>query len=106
LTNYLTINQKNPSWQCVVCSKNANYGDLIVDRYIQEIIQKSEETEVEVSADGTWQVPVIREVKKRKVEESVEIVISDDESNPTSPITTPLRTSTEKAVVSTLDQLR
>lgn len=122
LTNYLLINEKNANWQCVVCSKTANFEDLIVDSYMKQILNSSSVVnEVEIKSDGTWSVPsegVKDVVKKRKIEASVEIVISDDdeedvlketeeeeeeEDRVSSPI---LKSSTEKAAANSLAEMR
>eukprot|EP01130_Rhizamoeba_saxonica_P008889 TRINITY_DN359_c0_g1_i1.p1 TRINITY_DN359_c0_g1~~TRINITY_DN359_c0_g1_i1.p1 ORF type:complete len:640 (-),score=124.66 TRINITY_DN359_c0_g1_i1:1500-3332(-) len=56
LSAYLQMNKNHPTFLCPVCSKFASYSSLIIDEYIQKILESTGEDieEVVIEKDGTW----------------------------------------------------
>jgi hypothetical protein len=40
LKNFLTMNQTRPTWHCPLCDAKADYGDLFVDDYMMDILDR------------------------------------------------------------------
>jgi hypothetical protein len=70
LSSYLTMNQSYPKFTCPVCSKPANYEDLTIDSFVNNILEKSslEDEEVDVFPDCTWARSEKKTTLKRKPE--------------------------------------
>ena len=58
------MNERKPTWNCPVCDSKANYNDLLIDGYFQEVLESKdlpeEENEIILEQDGSWK-PVIKE---------------------------------------------
>ena len=55
-TSYLQLQEQAPTWTCPVCSRSANWDNLVLDHYVQDILNTtSKDTEqVTVEPDGNW----------------------------------------------------
>lgn len=104
--SFLTMQERIPSWICPVCSKKINPGHLAVSDYLQSIIATtSDEIDtVNINTDGTWE-PLDEEGTKDddhdesmnpanqsrdvssapKVDESIEIISLDSDSEDEQP---------------------
>ena len=36
---FLQMNERKPTWNCPVCDSKANYSDLLIDGYFQEVLE-------------------------------------------------------------------
>lgn len=50
------VQEQAPQWTCPTCSKQFNFGDLVVDEYVQDILNKTPRSveQVTVEPNGTW----------------------------------------------------
>lgn len=55
-TSYLQLQEQAPTWQCPVCNKAVTWENLVLDQYVQDILQSTaKDTEqVVVEPDGKW----------------------------------------------------
>jgi E3 SUMO-protein ligase PIAS1 len=55
-TSYLQLQEQAPTWICPVCNKSATWESLVLDHYVQNILDStSPDTEqVTLEPDGTW----------------------------------------------------
>merc|ERR1712088_759096 len=95
---FLQMNERKPTWNCPVCDSKANYSDLLIDGYFQEVLESKDlpedENDIILEADGTWK-PVPKEeeeaqaaavAEKKKADEEVEMIdLSDDEEGSNTP---------------------
>lgn len=96
--SFLTMQERIPSWVCPVCSKQLDPHRLAVSDYIKEILDStSDEVDtVNINLDGSWetvdeettrddhiqqeQTLVVKEASVSRVEEPIEIISLDSES--------------------------
>ncbi|KAF2637788.1 E3 SUMO-protein ligase PIAS1 [Massarina eburnea CBS 473.64] len=54
--SFLQLQEQAPTWVCPICNKTISYDALVVDEYVQEILQKvSKDTDqVTIEPDGRW----------------------------------------------------
>ncbi|GMT00033.1 hypothetical protein PENTCL1PPCAC_22207 [Pristionchus entomophagus] len=78
---YLQLNEKRPTWKCGVCSGNAPYHKLIIDKYFMKMLHDlgSAVTDVELLKDGNYRV-----IKEEDICD-----ISDDDDAPSAPAAAP-----------------
>merc|ERR1719219_1602190 len=94
---FLQMNERKPTWNCPVCDSKANYSDLLIDGYFQEVLESKDlpedENDIILEADGTWK-PVPKEEEEAKKEEAKKkadenevdcIDLSDDEEGAAPP---------------------
>merc|ERR1712241_426316 len=94
---FLQMNERKPTWNCPVCDSEANYSDLLIDGYFQEVLESKDlpedENDIILEADGTWK-PVPKEEEEAKKEEAKKkadenevdcIDLSDDEEGAAPP---------------------
>ena len=66
------MNERKPTWNCPVCDSKANYNDLLIDGYFQEVLESKdlpeEENEIILEQDGSWK-PVPKEDREKEAEE-------------------------------------
>jgi len=69
---FLQMNERKPTWNCPVCDSKANYNDLLIDGYFQEVLESKdlpeEENEIILEQDGSWK-PVPKEDREKEAEE-------------------------------------
>ncbi|XP_052793896.1 E3 SUMO-protein ligase PIAS2-like isoform X2 [Mya arenaria] len=53
-TTYLMMNEKKPTWLCPVCDKQTPFNKLNIDRLFCEILQSTDESEIQFVEDGSW----------------------------------------------------
>ena len=55
-TSYLQLQEQAPTWTCPVCNRSAGWDNLVLDHYVQSILDStSKDTEqVTVEPDGKW----------------------------------------------------
>ena len=99
------MNERKPTWNCPVCDSKANYNDLLIDGYFQEVLESKElpeeENDIILESDGTWK-PVPKEEDKDKAaaaeaaakaktdEKDIDCIdLSDDEDGPPLPPSQP-----------------
>jgi len=89
---FLQMNERKPTWNCPVCDSKANYSDLLIDGYFQEVLESKElpedENDIILEADGSWkQVPKEEDkeaaavaAKQKAEEKEVDCIdLSDDD---------------------------
>jgi len=62
-STFLQMNERKPKWDCPVCNTKAQYDDLLIDGYYQEILESKltrDEENVILEKDGSWK-PVPKE---------------------------------------------
>lgn len=116
--SYLTMQERIPSWICPVCSKKINPGHLAISDYILNILHTtSDEVDtVNINTDGSWE-PIDEENSKEddnahaltkahepreatsapKVDESIEIISLDSDSEEEQPDVT-MRSATSELI--------
>merc|ERR1739844_494567 len=95
---FLQMNERKPTWNCPVCDSKANYSDLLIDGYFQEVLESKElpedENDIILEADGSWkQVPKEEDkeaaavaAKQKAEEKEVDCIdLSDDEEGSNTP---------------------
>lgn len=59
---FLLMNERKPTWNCPVCDKAANYDNLVIDGYFQDVLQSpllsSDDHEIQLHKDGSWSTHV------------------------------------------------
>ncbi|EME43250.1 hypothetical protein DOTSEDRAFT_45227 [Dothistroma septosporum NZE10] len=55
---FLQLQDQAPQWSCPVCSKSVSYESLCVDKYFEEILQKTPSSieSIHVEPNGEWQM--------------------------------------------------
>lgn len=55
-TSFLQLQEQAPTWVCPICSKTISYAALAVDRYMQDILDKTSSStdQARIYPDGTW----------------------------------------------------
>ncbi|CAK3936734.1 E3 SUMO- ligase pli1 [Lecanosticta acicola] len=53
---FLQLQDQAPQWSCPLCSKSVNYEQLCIDKYFEEILQKTPLSieKVDLEPDGQW----------------------------------------------------
>lgn len=119
--SFLTMQERIPSWICPVCSKKINPGHLAISDYILNILHTtSDEVDmVNINTDGSWE-PVDEDNAKEddnartlnkthesreassapKVDESIEIISLDSDSEEEQPDVT-MRSATSEPIRNT-----
>lgn len=59
-TSFLQLQEQAPQWSCPVCAKNFPFEALVIDQYVQDIIQRTDSSaeQVTVQPDGRWDLGV------------------------------------------------
>ncbi|KAJ3275446.1 SUMO ligase siz1 [Terramyces sp. JEL0728] len=82
-STFFSLNRTVPTWECPVCYKVIDPNDLIVDGYMDEIVQKTngDVDSVTINTDGTWELPGVNitTIKSSEKKPSRNIVNIDDE---------------------------
>lgn len=75
---YLQMNEKKPTWICPVCSKPAQFQDLMIDGMFMNILRDAppQSTEIQFHEDGSWS-PITKNDDIKK-----DHSMSDDGSQP------------------------
>ncbi|KAF2720516.1 hypothetical protein K431DRAFT_295021 [Polychaeton citri CBS 116435] len=65
---FMQLQEQGPTWTCPVCNKGVVFESLAVDKYVEEILQKtSTATEkVTIEPDGEWHVAKVDEEEEQK----------------------------------------
>merc|ERR1739848_40884 len=91
---FLQMNERKPTWNCPVCDSKANYSDLLIDGYFQEVLESKElpedENDIILEADGSWkQVPKEEDkeaaaaaAKRKAAETEVDCIDLSDDDEP------------------------
>ncbi|KAB8349462.1 hypothetical protein FH972_023489 [Carpinus fangiana] len=55
-TSFLQMQQQAPQWACPICNKVFKFENLVVDRYVQEILQKTSSSteQITIEPNGSW----------------------------------------------------
>ncbi|KAF2159870.1 hypothetical protein M409DRAFT_29680 [Zasmidium cellare ATCC 36951] len=55
---FIQLQEQAPQWSCPVCSKSVSYESLCVDKYFEEILQKTSSSieKVDVEPNGEWRI--------------------------------------------------
>lgn len=55
-TSYLQLQEQGPQWLCPLCNSSAPFDQLAVDEYAKEILEKTSDSEeqVTIEPDGSW----------------------------------------------------
>lgn len=55
---FLQLQDQAPQWTCPVCSKNVQYDSLCIDKYFEDILQKTSSSieKVDIEPNGEWRV--------------------------------------------------
>ncbi|OUM64701.1 hypothetical protein PIROE2DRAFT_8468, partial [Piromyces sp. E2] len=71
LTSYLQLNEKYPNWKCPVCNTRYSWKSLVMDGYIQDILNNVslDVDSIVVEVNGTWHIDKTSEVKPTVEEE-------------------------------------
>ncbi|ORX47652.1 hypothetical protein BCR36DRAFT_413592 [Piromyces finnis] len=58
LTSYLQLNEKSPNWKCPVCNIRYTWKSLVMDGYIQDILNNVSMNvdSIVVEVNGTWHI--------------------------------------------------
>ncbi|KAJ3319090.1 SUMO ligase siz1 [Boothiomyces sp. JEL0866] len=56
---FFSLNRNVPTWECPVCYNVINPSDLIVDGYMDEIVQETNDDvdSIVINPDGSWELP-------------------------------------------------
>ncbi|KAI4612199.1 hypothetical protein J4E83_007750 [Alternaria metachromatica] len=53
--SFLQLQEQAPTWTCPICSKTISYEGLAVDQYVEEILNKAQNTDqVTIQPSGQW----------------------------------------------------
>ncbi|ORY77960.1 hypothetical protein LY90DRAFT_665203 [Neocallimastix californiae] len=60
--SYLQLNEQSPNWKCPVCNTRYDWKSLVIDGYMQDIIDNvsSDVNSVTVEVNGTWHIEEIQ----------------------------------------------
>ncbi|EGP84926.1 uncharacterized protein MYCGRDRAFT_23060, partial [Zymoseptoria tritici IPO323] len=55
---FLQLQEQAPQWQCVVCNKSVTFESLCVDKYFEDILQRTPTSieKVDIEPNGEWKV--------------------------------------------------
>ncbi|EPY50733.1 SUMO E3 ligase Pli1 [Schizosaccharomyces cryophilus OY26] len=109
---FLEMNQQTPSWMCPVCNIHIRYPDLVVDGFMQHILENSPSNSETITVDpvGNWSMNTFDEESESSEEENLPkeqiIELSDEErsatpANPSEPPNVPKRKASPAAANST-----
>ncbi|EPX74614.1 SUMO E3 ligase Pli1 [Schizosaccharomyces octosporus yFS286] len=82
---FLEMNQQTPSWMCPVCNIHIRYPDLVVDGFMQHILENSPSNSETITVDpvGNWSMNTFDEESESSEEENSPkeqvIELSDEE---------------------------
>ncbi|RKP36001.1 hypothetical protein BJ085DRAFT_33007 [Dimargaris cristalligena] len=57
--SFLRVNQQSPTWKCPVCNCDAQFADLFMDGFSQDILNRVDSSidQIHVETDMTWHMP-------------------------------------------------
>jgi len=94
-SSFLEVQEQAPQWNCPICNKVFSFRDLVVDKYVQDILTSTSKSvdQVTIEPDGTWRQGTngedsrISNPPKRKATEAFEfedlVEVTDPRSNGT-----------------------
>ena len=55
---FLQLQEQAPQWSCPVCNKPVAFGDLCIDEYFQDILNRTSKSieKVDIEPNGDWTV--------------------------------------------------
>lgn len=67
---YLALQEQAPTWTCPICSKPAGWDNLVFDKFVEDILQRTSKSQdsVTIEPDGRWRLTTDNDSPDEKAE--------------------------------------
>ncbi|KAI1393483.1 zf-MIZ-domain-containing protein [Hypoxylon trugodes] len=79
--SFMQLQEQGPTWSCPICYKPAPFETLAIDEYVQEVLEKTSDSQqqVTIEPDGRWRTKVEEQESSRSRAAPTSKVEDDDD---------------------------